>query len=68
MNHRKDGQPNGMLERYNYFIYNSEHGRECKYARKCLDIFLEEDYEDIRKLLLEVLSEFRNVEGDKFGK
>jgi hypothetical protein len=68
MNHRKNGESNGMLERYNYFIYNSEHGRDCKYAARCLDIFLSEDYEDVRKLFLECLSEYRLVEGKDFGK
>jgi hypothetical protein len=58
----------GMLERYQWFINNSNMGDSCTYAKKCLDLFLREDYEDIKKLFLECLKEFRSVEGDNFGK
>ena len=63
-----EGDMNGCLRRYYYFIYNSTYGRDCKYAAKYKDIFLNEDYEDIKKLFLEALTEFRNIEGDEFGK
>lgn len=58
----------GMLERYNWFINNSNMGDDCTYARKCEDLFLRDDYEEIRDLFLECLEEFRKIEGLTFGR
>ena len=57
----------GMLERYNWFIANSEHGENCAYAKKCLDLFEKVDYEDIMNLFLNALKAYRDVEGKGFG-
>ncbi len=57
----------GMLERYHWFINNSEYGSNCQYARKCKDLFERFDYEEIRDLFLVCLEEFRKIEGAEFG-
>ncbi len=57
-----------MLERYRYFVEHSEHGKDCSYARKCKDLFLTHDYDDTKKLFLEVLEMYRIIEGDGFGR
>ncbi len=64
----RPGETEGWVERYNFFIETSEHGADCAYARKCMDLFLLDDYEDTKKLVLELLSEFRKVEGEGFGR
>jgi len=56
-----------MAERYRYFVEHSERGKSCVYARKCKDLFLRYDYEDIRDQLLLVLEELRLIEGRDFG-
>jgi hypothetical protein len=56
-----------MIERYNFFITHSEFGKDCTYARKCKDIFLREDYEQIKQIFLDTLVQFRMVEGNQFG-
>lgn len=58
----------GMLERYNWFLNNSEYKEDCAYTLKCQDLFLKLDYEEVKTLFLECLSEFRKVEGDSFGR
>jgi len=57
-----------MLERYIYFIEHSEFGKDCSYARKCMDLFIKYDYNDVRALFLDVLEQFRLIEGKDFGK
>jgi hypothetical protein len=57
-----------MLERYRYFVEHSEQGRNCVYAKKCKELFLCYDYEDVRKQFLETLELFRTVEGETFGR
>lgn len=56
-----------MVERYRYFVEHSERGTQCTYARKCKEIFLRYDYEDIRDQLLLVLEHLRLIEGKEFG-
>lgn len=36
-----------MVERYRYFVEHSPDGENCAFARKCRDLFLTHDYEDI---------------------
>lgn len=57
-----------MVERYKYFVEHSDAGKDCSYARKCKDLFLRYDYEDIKKLLVKTLEQFRIIEGSDFGK
>lgn len=57
-----------MLERYKYFLQHSENKENCTYARKCKDLFLNYDYEDIKVRFLEVLELIRLVEGKNFGR
>ena len=64
----RPGGSEGFCERYNFFLESSIHGADCAYARKCMDLFLSEDYPEIRVLFLELLSEFRKVEGAGFGR
>jgi hypothetical protein len=65
---KRPGGSEGFCERYNFFIESSPHGKDCAYARKCLDLFLSEDYPEIRILFLALLAEFRTVEGEAFGR
>lgn len=58
----------GMLQRYHYFVHNGEYKEKCQYAIKAADLFLAEDYEEIKKLFLSCLEEYRKVEGDSFGR
>lgn len=52
---------NNLVEKYNYFLENSDAGPDCPYAKKCLTLFMTHDYEDIKKELLaalEVINEY----------
>lgn len=55
-----------MFERYTYFVKHSEYGKDCSYARKSRDLILKHDYDDILKLFLKVLEEYRKIEGVNF--
>lgn len=57
-----------MLERYRYFVEHSEKGQNCVYAKKCKELFLCYDYEDVRAQFIKTLELFRTVEGDRFGR
>jgi hypothetical protein len=57
-----------MAERYKYFVEHSERGKDCSYAKKCQDLFLRYDYEDVKAEFLETLKYFRIIEGENFGK
>lgn len=52
------GQSGAMnvLEAYNHFIRESDRGRACSMALKCKSLFTTQDYEDIKKLVEEVVS------------
>lgn len=43
-------------------------GENCTYYRKSRNLFLEKDYQDLKRLTLEVLEELRKVEGSELGK
>lgn len=66
----KDGKTTngGWCERYAWFVENGQYGYDCTYALKAQDFFLREDYEDVKKLFLETLEDFRKVEGEDFGR
>lgn len=57
-----------LFERYDYFVKNSSSGKDCQYAKKCQALILKHDYDDIMKLFLKVLEQYRLVEGNNFGK
>lgn len=63
----KDGYSD-MVEKYKYFCTHSEYGKNCSYAKKCKDVYLRYDYEDIKILFLKILEQYRIVEGDQFGR
>lgn len=65
---KRENGTEGWCERYNYFIVTSEHGESCNYAKKCLDLFLADDYEAIKQQFLSLLDTFRKVEGETFGR
>jgi len=54
-----------MVERYKYFVEHSEYGKDCSFARKCKDLFLTYDYDDIVKQLKVVIQLIEDVEGKK---
>lgn len=51
-----------ILERYHYFIQHAEKKKYCNYALKYRDMFLEHDYEEIRKLILEAAAMLTTIE------
>ncbi len=57
-----------FIQQYLHFITHSEYGKDCGYAKKCKDLFLRYDYEEIRDLFLKTLEQFRVIEGKDFGK
>jgi hypothetical protein len=44
-----------MVERYKYYVEHSESGKDCVYARKCRDLFLTHDYDDVVAQLKKVM-------------
>jgi hypothetical protein len=63
-NHGGKPDLDSMAERYKYFVENSEHGKDCSYARKCRDLFERHDYEDVKKQFLLVASLWKNIDKD----
>jgi hypothetical protein len=57
-----------FVQQYNHFVTHSEFGFSCGYAKKCKELFLKYDYEELRDLFLKTLEQFRLVEGKDFGK
>jgi hypothetical protein len=55
-------------ERYKYMIEHSEFKKDCGYAKKYKDIFLRSDYEEIKQIFLDVLVQYRLIEGNEFGR
>ena len=52
-----------MVERYKGFVERSESGTNCVYARKCKDLFMNFDYDDILAQLKKVLKCIVSIEG-----
>jgi hypothetical protein len=52
-----------MIERWAKFSEHSEAGENCQFAKKCQYLFEKYDYEDIRKLVLEVLDQIKIIDG-----
>lgn len=50
-----------MIERYKYFVENTEYGRACVYARKSKDLFLTHDHEDIKKLIFHIVEMYEKM-------
>lgn len=51
-----------VIERYSFMVKHSEYGKNCGYARKYRDMFVEHDYEDIRKLIMEAADMFKAID------
>ena len=43
-----------LIEKYNYFVNHSEHGRECTYAKKTQALFFKDQYSKVRSKVLEL--------------
>ena len=54
-----------IIERYRDLINSSTHGKNCGYARKYRDMFIEHDYEDIRKLITEAAEMFKEIDSPR---
>lgn len=50
------------IDRYMQFVKTSDRGKNCVYARKYREMFLEHDYEDIKKLVEEAAEMFRQID------
>jgi hypothetical protein len=59
----------GMLERYNYFVRYSEHGRSCPYALKSKELFTKLTLPKVKDSLLAIINLIRSIPGnEEFGK
>jgi len=64
-----EGDGIDILERYDFFVRNSNKGRACTFSHKCQQLFLTGDYEDIKKKLLDVIESIRQLPGEEdFGR
>ena len=57
-----------VIDAYDTYCKSSEFGRECQFSKKTEYLFVHDDYEDIKTLLLHVLQCIRKVEGPDWGK
>lgn len=60
-----DGDGIDLLERYDYFIRNSERGRACTYALKCKHLFYLSDYDKVKELLIKLIEVIRSLPGEE---
>ena len=44
----------------------TEMGDDCRYYRKSRELFLEKDYEELKTIFLEVVEQYRLIEGKDF--
>jgi hypothetical protein len=65
-NTEKDQQTKlNTIQAYNYFINHSPLGRDCTYAKKCIDIFYSQMYEDVKQMILELVDLVRQVDEER---
>lgn len=57
-----------VLEAMDYFSRESTKGRSCTYALKCQKLFTLQDYNDIKEMILTILTDIRRIDGDEFGR
>lgn len=50
-----------MIERYKYFVEHSAYGAGCVYARKCRDLYLTHDHEQIKQQLLAIVELYEKM-------
>lgn len=43
-----------LVEKYHYFNTNSEHGRDCSYAKRAKGLFYKNQFEKVRAKVLEI--------------
>lgn len=60
-----DGDGIDLLERYDYFVRNSERGRACTYALKCKQLFYLSDYDKVKELLIKLTETIRQIPGEE---
>lgn len=53
-----------MPEQFCWFLENSTSGENCKYAQKCLRLFMKRDYSDIRDLAFKVVELIKRIDGN----
>lgn len=57
------------IEMYGGLIKTSEHGRDCQFALKSLSLFLAVDYDDIKRLIVDLYNQIQEIESiDAFKK
>jgi len=52
-----------LLEKYDYFSSNSDHGRNCSFARKCQSLFTSNNYGTIKEVIKKIVEQIREIEG-----
>lgn len=57
-----------VLDRWHHFSVTAERGKDCVYARKYRDMFLDKDYEDVKKLVLEAAEYFNSIDKPLYSK
>lgn len=61
------GNPGAMnvIEAYDYFIRESDSGRNCPMALKALKLFSSEDYQEIRKMIELITEDLRCIDSGR---
>ena len=52
-----------ILEKYDYFTSNSDHGRNCSFSRKCQSLFTSNNYGTIKEIVKKIVEQIREIEG-----
>jgi len=65
-----NGNPGtGMLERFDYFSRVSDLGRGCSYGIKAKQLFLLNDFKDVKSLIEHIILRIRQLPGNEnFGR
>ena len=53
-----------VLERYEYLISHSDYGKDCGYARKYREMFIDKDYEAVKALIMEAFSMIKEIDSE----
>lgn len=60
--HTGGGNGIEILQKYRGLIQSSNMGRACTYAMKCKNLLMANDYQEIKKLIQEILAIMEQIE------
>tara|TARA_Y100000310_G_scaffold331550_1_gene405318 strand:+ start:674 stop:889 length:216 start_codon:yes stop_codon:yes gene_type:complete len=55
---------NGLVWQYKFY---NDRGPTCESASRVVDEFFDQEYDEVRERFLDLLAEFRKIEGEDFG-